>query len=111
VAADEKLLGEFEQMIVAAVLRLGDDAYGVTIIDEVERQAGRRVRSGALSVTLDRMERKGLLRSRAGDAGESRGGRPRRYVEVAPAGLEAARASRSALLAMWKGLDKVYEGP
>ena len=64
---ERKLLGEFEQMVVAAVLRLGEDAYGVTIIEDIARSTGRRVRSGALSVTLDRMERKGLLRSRAGD--------------------------------------------
>lgn len=139
---ERKLLGEFEQMVVAAVLRLGEDAYGVTIIEDIARSTGRRVRSGALSVTLDRMERKGLLRSRAGDSagrtaegaaggsvrapaagaargpageagdsGDARGGRPRRYVEVTPAGLEAARRSRSALLAMWKDLDGVYDGP
>jgi len=142
---ERKLLGEFEQMVVAAVLRLGEDAYGVTIIEDIARSTGRRVRSGALSVTLDRMERKGLLRSRvgdsgrrtaegaaggsvraaaavrpsaargpageAGDSGDARGGRPRRYVEVTPAGLEAARQSRSALLAMWKDLDGVYDGP
>ena len=139
---ERKLLGEFEQMVVAAVLRLGEDAYGVTIIEDIARSTGRRVRSGALSVTLDRMERKGLLRSRAadsagrtaegaaggsvrapaagavrgpageaGDSGDARGGRPRRYVEVTPAGLEAARQSRSALLAMWKDLDGIYDGP
>jgi DNA-binding PadR family transcriptional regulator len=114
---ERRLLGEFEQMIVAAVLRLGADAYGVTIIEDIARHAGRRVRSGALSVTLDRMERKGLLRSRAGgsagDAGDpsdTRGGRPRRYIELTPAGLAAARDARSALLAMWKDLDGVYEG-
>lgn len=106
----KKFLGEFEQMIVAAVLRLGDDAYGVPIIEEIERQTGREVRSGALSVTLDRMERKGLLRSRLAEGGTNRGGRPRRYVEVTAAGLAAARESRAALLSMWDDLDSAYEG-
>lgn len=105
-----RFLGEFEQMIVAAVLRLGDDAYGVAIIEDIERNTGRDVRSGALSVTLDRMEKKGLLRSRLGDPSEHRGGRPRRYVEVTEAGLEAARESRSALLSMWDDLDEAYGG-
>jgi PadR family transcriptional regulator, regulatory protein PadR len=106
----DKLLGELEQMVVAAVLRLGDHAYGVSIIDEIAEQTGRSVRSGGLSVTLDRMERKGLLRSRAGDPSDARGGRPRRYVEVTKEGLAAARASRSAMLAMWHDLDEVFDG-
>ena len=106
----KKFLGEFEQMIVAAVLRLGPDAYGVPIIEEIERTTGRDVRSGALSVTLDRMEKKGLLRSRLGDGTESRGGRPRRYIEVTGTGLAAARESREALLNMWDDLDQAYEG-
>lgn len=108
--SDDKLLGEFEQMVIAAILRLEDTAYGVTIIDEIAEQTGRPVRSGGLSVTLDRMERKGLLRSRTGDPSDARGGRPRRYVEVTPEGLAAARASRSAMLAMWHDLDEVYDG-
>lgn len=104
----KKLLGEFEQMVIAAVLRLGGDAYGVTIIDDIRTHGGREVRSGALSVTLDRMEAKGLLRSRLGDPSDGRGGRPRRYVEVTPEGLAAARESREAMLGMWVGLDEAY---
>ena len=107
----DKLLGEFEQMVIAAVLRLGDDAYGVPIIDDITERTGRTVRSGALSVTLDRMERKGLLRSRTGDPSEARGGRARRYVEVTPRGVEAARASRRAMLAMWEDVEEAYEAP
>jgi DNA-binding PadR family transcriptional regulator len=102
-------LGEFEQMIVAVVLRLGDEAYGVPIIETIEELTGREVRSGALSVTLDRMEKKGLIRSRLGDPTEGRGGRPRRYVEITPAGLEAAAEARDAMLTLWRGLDEAYE--
>lgn len=104
-----RFLGEFEQMVAAAVLRLGDDAYGVTIIAVIEERTGRSVKSGAVSVTLDRMERKGLVRSRLGDGDESRGGRPRRYVELTADGLTAARESRDAMLSLWRGLDEAYD--
>jgi PadR family transcriptional regulator PadR len=104
----KKFLGEFEQMVIAAILRLGDDAYGVTIIDLICEKTGRDVKSGAVSVTLDRMERKGLVRSHLGDPDEGRGGRPRRYVRLTPEGLIAARDSRDAMLSLWKGLDEAY---
>lgn len=107
----KKFLGEFEQMIIAAVLRLGDDAFGVTIADSIEQHTGRKVRSGALSVTLDRMERKGLVRSELGDPSEERAGRARRYIRVTPRGLELARRSRTALLKLWQDLEGVYEEP
>ena len=111
VARSKKFLGEFEQMIVAAVLRLGPDAYGVSIIDSISEHTGRVVSSGALSTTLDRMERKGLIRSELGDTSPERGYRARRYVRVTPAGLALARESREALLSLWKELDDAYEGP
>lgn len=105
-----RFLGEFEQMVLAAILRLGNDAYGVSIIDDIMEHAGRTVSSGALSVTLDRMEQKELIRSRLADPSEGRGGRPRRYVEITPEGMAEARQSREALMNMWQGLDEVYEG-
>jgi len=103
-----KFLGGFEQMILAAVLRLGDEAYGVSIIDDIRAHASRDVSSGALSVTLDRMERKGLVRSSMGEAGIGRGGRRRRYIEVTGPGLAAARNAREALLGMWQDLDEAF---
>ena len=106
----KKFLGEFEQMVVAAILRLGDEAYGVSIIEEIAAHAGREVRSGALSLTLDRMERKGLLSSTLGDPSESRGGRARRYIRLTPEGLELARESREAMLSMWRDLEGAYDG-
>ncbi len=106
----KKFLGEFEQMVVAAILRLGDEAYGVSIIEGIAAHTGRDVRSGALSLTLDRMERKGLVTSSLGDPSESRGGRPRRYIRVTPEGLALARESRTAMLSMWRDLDGAYEG-
>jgi DNA-binding PadR family transcriptional regulator len=105
----KKYLGEFEQVVIAAVLRLGDEAYGVSIIEFIERNAGRDVSSGALSTTLDRMERKGLIRSELADPCPERGYRPRRYIRVTPAGLNLARESRAAFLELWKGLDGAFE--
>jgi DNA-binding PadR family transcriptional regulator len=102
-------IGEFEQMVLLAVLRLGPGAYGMRIGDEIETVAERRPSSGALYTTLDRLETKGLLRSKAGKAGERRPGRPRRFYEVAPAGLAALRNSRRALLRMWAGVNAALD--
>lgn len=107
---ERRYLGEFEQMVAAAVLRLGDEAYGVSIIEVIEERTRRSVSSGALSVTLDRMEKKGLLRSRLGEVEESRGGRARRYVELTPAGLASAADARAAMLELWHGLDEAFSG-
>lgn len=107
-APSKKFLGEFEQMIMAAVLRLGEEAYGVSIIDSIAEHTGREVSSGALSTTLDRMERKGLVRSELGDPSPGRGMRPRRYIRITPAGLALARESRAALLNLWQGLEQAY---
>lgn len=108
-APSKKFLGEFEQMIMAAVLRLGDQAYGVSIIDSISDHTGRKVSSGALSTTLDRMERKGLVWSELGDPSPGRGMRPRRYIRITPAGLALARESRAALLNLWRGLEEAYD--
>ncbi len=103
-------LGEFEQMILASVLRLGNRASSVAIAEEIEARTGRSVRSGALSVTLDRMEAKGLVLSELGDALPERGGRPHRYTSVTAAGSEAAREAQAAMLALWSGLDTAVDG-
>lgn len=99
------LLGEFEQLVLLAVLRAGDHAFGTRILHELRASGGRRVSRGALYVTLARLEEKGLLHGRAGDAGPARGGRPRRYVKVSAAGLRALKASRATLLRLWSGLE------
>ena len=104
----KKFMGEFEQMVVAAVLRLGDGAYGASIIEALAESTGREVSSGALSITLDRMERKGLVRSELRDATEERGGRRRRYIRLTPTGLALARESRAALLSAWQEIEEAY---
>ena len=98
-------LGEFEQLVLLAIMHLGDDVYGVPIADEIERRTGRSVSPAAVYVTLRRLEQKGLLSSFMSDPTPERGGKARRCVNVTPAGLESLRAARHVLDSMWKGLD------
>ena len=101
----EAYLGEFEQMVMLTVMRLGDGAYGLAIREEMEDVAGRSPSSGALYTTLDRLQRKGLLESEVGETSSERGGRPRRYIRVTPEGRAALSRSRNRLLALWDGLE------
>ena len=96
-------------MILAAILRRENRAYGVEIIEEIEGETGRRVGSGALSVSLDRLESKGLIATELGPPRADRGGRPRRYACVTDAGREVIRESRAAMLALWEGLDTTLD--
>lgn len=98
-------LGEFEQMILLAVLHVGDDVYGVPIVDEIERRTGRAVAPAAVYITLRRLEQKGLLSSWMSDPTPERGGKARRCVKVTRAGLAMLRESRQVIDQMWKGLD------
>ncbi len=102
-------LGELEQMVLLAILQLKEDAYGTRVMSELSQRVGRKVSRGALYVTLDRLEEKGLLDSRLGDPTPRRGGRPKRYMAVTPAGLSELRKSRSAWMRLWDGLDSVFE--
>ena len=97
-------LGELEQIVLLAVLRLGEGAYGVPIRLEIEKRTGRSLTVGALYRTLDRLEEKGYVTSWSGDPTPERGGRSKRYFEVRPLGVRTLKASRDALAAMWKGL-------
>jgi PadR family transcriptional regulator len=100
-------LGELEQIVLLAVLRLGDEAYGVPIRLEIERRTGRSLTVGALYRTLDRLEAKGYVTSWFGDPTPERGGRSKRYFRVRPVGLRTLRASRDALAAMWDGVERL----
>lgn len=103
----EVYLGELEQIVLLAVLRLGDGAYAVPILEQIEEQAGRKIARGALYTALDRLETKGCLRSRLGDPLPERGGRARRYFTVTPAAVRSLRASRAALMRLWRGLESL----
>lgn len=102
-------IGELEQMMLLAILRSGDEAYGAAIVRELERTAGRRVSRGSVYVTLDRMESKGWIESSASAPRPERGGRPRRLLRVTPEGLAELRKSRDALLRLWDGLESLME--
>ena len=104
-------LGEFEQLLLLAILRLGAAASGADTARELETRAGRTVSRGALYTSLDRLEDKGLLRWKAVGGGPERGGLPRRLYTVTPAGVAALRASRDTLRRMWQGLDPILKEP
>lgn len=106
-----KFLGEFEQMVLLAILHLGDEAYGRAIREELESRASRAVTHGASYITLDRMVSKGLLESELRDPEPTRGGRAKRYFSVTPAGVQALRESRTALQNLWSGLEAILEEP
>ena len=102
-------LGEFEQVVLLAILRLGEDAYAIPLREEIEARTGRSVARGALYTALERLEAKKCVRSTMSEPLPERGGRSRRYYTVSPAGLAALRASRDAWLALWKGVESLLE--
>lgn len=104
-------LGEFEQIVMLALLRLGADAYGAAVCAEIERRGGRGVSVSAVHTTLERLEQKGLVRSRIGDPTPQRGGKRKRHYEVAAAGLRAAQASYRSLRHMADGLEDLLGEP
>jgi len=98
-------LGEFEQLTLLAILRLGDEAYGVTIRAEISERAGRTVAPGALYTALERLEDKGLVKSRIGDPTPQRGGRAKRFFTVTAPGLKALARAQQAFQRLLEGLD------
>ncbi len=108
--AGRKTLGEFEQLLLLAVMRLGDDAYGVTMRREVEARTGREVSLGAIYPTMARLERKGLVSSFGSEPTSERGGRCRRCFRLEPAGRRAIEEARSMVDAMWKGFEEGKAG-
>lgn len=97
-------LGDLEQLVLLAVLRLDGDAYAVSVRDEIRDRTGRAVSRGAVYVTLDRLEGKGMLRSGLGDPTPERGGKAKRLFSVEPGGLTALRASLGEIRRMTAGL-------
>ena len=97
-------LGELEQFLVLAILQLGGEGYGAAIRAIILERAGRSITPGAIYPTLDRLEARGLLRSRVGDPTPERGGRSRRHFRVTPAGLKEIRRSWSQTSALAAGL-------
>lgn len=102
-----EFLGEFEQMVLLAILRLRVGAFALAIIRELDGQVGRNVSRGTLYKTLERMEAKGYLTWSTEETAPDRGGHLRRLFTVTPLGVEVLRASREALHRLWEGLDPV----
>ena len=100
-------LGEFEHIVLLAVLRLGNEAYGVTVRQEIEARTGREVSIGAVYATLDRLQGKGYVQSHAGDPTPQRGGRSKRFFNITGKGAAAVKRTQRAFQSMIKGLDFV----
>jgi DNA-binding PadR family transcriptional regulator len=98
-------LGEFEHVVLLAILRLGDEAYAIPIRQEIEERTGRAVARGALYTALERLESKRCLRSRMSQPIAERGGRSRRYFTVTQTGLAEIRNWRRSMLRLWQGLE------
>lgn len=96
-------LGEFEQVVLLALMRLGEDAYGVTIRREIEKRTGRAISLGGIYPTLNRLEDKGLVSSFMGEPSAIRGGRAKRHFILEAAGLAALHRSRDMLASLWRG--------
>ena len=102
----ESTLGEFEQLVLIAVVRLDDDAYGATIRRDIEERTERRLSISAVYTTLDRLEQKGFVRSWIGEPTPQRGGRRRKHFALPPAGARALRSAYNAFGAMTAGLER-----
>ncbi len=102
-------LGHFELLVLLALLRQGDEAYGVPIADAIETSTGKPVILASVYNTLARLEEKGLVRSSVGEPTPERGGKAKRYFAITAAGLREVRAAKRALIALWRGVP-VHEG-
>jgi DNA-binding PadR family transcriptional regulator len=100
-------LGNFELMSLLALMRLSNDAYGVTIARELERHTGREVVIASVYATLERLQERGLVSSELGESTPERGGRAKRYFRITGAGLREVRESRRFLMNLWKGLPEL----
>ena len=102
-------LGDLEHLVLLAILRLGTDAYGIPILDEVSARSGRDVSRATVYVALKRLEQKGLVTSRLGDSTPERGGRAKRFFKLKPSGLKALRESREMFLGLWRDYEAVLD--
>jgi PadR family transcriptional regulator PadR len=102
----DSTLGEFEQLVLIAIVRLGEDAYGATVRRDIEERTRRRLSISAVYTTLDRLERKGCVRSWIGDPTPERGGRRRKHFALQPLGARALKTAYTAFAGMTAGLER-----
>jgi PadR family transcriptional regulator PadR len=105
--AKRGFLGTFELLVLLALIRLGDDAYGVPISEAIEESSGREVALGSVYITLERLEQKGLVSSKLGEPTAERGGRAKTYFHVTAKGLREVRQTRQTLMSLWQGVPQV----
>lgn len=103
-------LGEFELTVILALLRLGEEAYGVPIAREIEASANREVGIASVYAALERLERKGFVASRRGEPTPERGGRAKRFFRVTALGLRRVRKTQRTLIRLWQGLRQLEGG-
>jgi PadR family transcriptional regulator, regulatory protein PadR len=102
-------LGDLEHLVLLAILRLGSEAYGIPILDEVSARSHRNLSRATVYVALRRLEQKGLVVSRLGESTPERGGRAKRYFRLRAAGLQALRESRAMFLDLWRDYETVLD--
>lgn len=103
-------VGTFELMVLLAVMRAGQDAYGVVISQRIEQSTNRRVLVASVYAALERLETKGLIRHRLGEATPTRGGRAKKYFSVTAKGLRAAREMQRQLVGLWTNVPSLHGG-
>ena len=107
---DRQFLTDFELIILLAVLRVGDSAYGVSIANEIEQTGGRTVLLAAIYTALDRLEDNGLVTSSYGDPTPERGGRAKRFFKVTSKGLKAVKDTQRSFVSLWSGIAQLKGG-
>ena len=107
---DRSRFGEWELLVILALMHLGDDAYGVPICREIEARTGREVAVGNVYATLDRLEKKGFVRSELGEPTPERGGRAKKYFHVTNTSVKEIRKTRRVLMKLWSGLPQLERG-
>jgi PadR family transcriptional regulator PadR len=108
--AKREFLGGFELLVLLALIRLGDEAYGVPISDAIEESSGREVAMGSVYITLARLERNGLVSSKLGEATAERGGRAKTYFRITAKGLREVRQAQRTLMNLWQGVPQLQRG-
>jgi PadR family transcriptional regulator PadR len=103
-------LGGFELLVLLALIRLGDDAYGVPISEAIEESSGREVALGSVYITLERLEHKGFVSSKLGEPTAERGGRAKTYFHITAKGLREVRLARQTLMSLWQGVPQLEGG-
>ena len=108
--AKRGFLGGFELLVLLALIRLGDEAYGVPISEAIEESSGKEVAIGSVYITLERLENKGLVTSRLGEPTAERGGRAKTYFKVTARGLREVRNTQRTLVSLWAGVPQLKGG-